>query len=215
MAIILAQPALANAPGQEAEPIRNARSLDANNGAVILSFRSELYLIAKMELFFLREGGDPANAADVYRFSRKEGGFSLGGNSTTKYKVRAYQLPAGRYRLVAHGAKCTKVPSPNERCIADVRFAGIGETVSFPSRGYGEDAPVFEVRAGALTNAGDFALTARNTIEWSVIPPKKLSKIAKQFASIPTAPQPNVSQDYLLKYPLRPRSMSDDRGRRY
>ncbi|MDJ0977521.1 MAG: hypothetical protein QNI87_03215 [Erythrobacter sp.] len=207
--------AAANDPGRVPEKVSRASALDPGHGAVIVSVRSELFLLAELNVWFLREGGDIANEADLIRVSRKESSLSMGGNSTTKYKPLAVQLPAGRYRLVGHGAKCEKVPAPNERCLADVKFAGIGETVSFPSRGYDEGSPVFEVREGELTVAGDFGLTARNTLEWSEIPPEKLGKIARKFASLPRAPAPEVAEDYRLKYPLRPRSYNDDRGRRY
>ncbi|MEM1195893.1 MAG: hypothetical protein AAGH57_07290 [Pseudomonadota bacterium] len=202
-------------PGREPDRIARPSDLETGHGAVIISLRSELYLVAPLDLFLLREGGDLANPADVVQISRSESRLSFGGNSTTKYKVRAVQMPAGRYRLAGHGANCPKVPEPDERCLADVKFAGIGETISFPSRGYGEDAPVFEVQEGVLTIAGDFALTARNTIEWSVIPSEKLAKVVKKFADLPRAPNPTVPEAFNLKYPLRPRSMNDDRGRRY
>jgi hypothetical protein len=201
-------------PGREPERISRASDLEPGHGAVIVSVRSELFLLAELDLFFVREGGDIANEADVIRFSRAQSALSLG-NSTTKHKPRAYQVPAGRYRLAGHGVKCPKVPDPQERCLADVSFLGIGETVSFPSRGYGEDAPVFEVRAGELTVAGDFALRALNTIEWSEIPQDRLAREARRFSRLPRAPAPEVSEDFRLKYPLRPRSQGDDSGRRY
>lgn len=201
-------------PAREAERVSRASALDPGHGALILSVRSEIYLLAPLDVYFVREGGQIANPADVVRFSRSEGAFSMG-NSTTKYKIRSYQLPAGRWRLAGHGVKCPKVPEPDERCLVDVKFAGIGETVSFPSRGYGEDAPVIEVREGALTLAGDFALTARNTIEWSPIPPDEMERLARRFSTLPRAPAPQAGEGFRLKYPLRPRSMSDDRGRRY
>jgi hypothetical protein len=207
--------ALAEVPGRAAPKIARAASLDSGHGAVIISVRSELYLLARLDLWFLREGGSIADTADLVRVSRSESGLSFGGNSTTRYKPLAVQLPAGRYRLVGHGAKCPKVPAPDERCLVDVKIAGIGDTVSFPSRGYGEDAPVFEVRAGAVTLAGDFALTARNRIEWSTIPEQQIATLARRFARLPSGPEPQVDETFRLKYPLRPRSMNDDLGRRY
>ncbi|MEM6857828.1 MAG: hypothetical protein AAF559_08145 [Pseudomonadota bacterium] len=213
VAALVPTPAFAQ-QGAEPERISRASSLEPGHGAVIVSVRSELYLLSKLNVYFVREGGDIANEADIVRFTRSQPTLSFG-NTTTKYKVLSFQVRAGRYRLAGHGAKCTKVPEPDERCLVDVKVIGIGETVSFPSRGYGEDAPVIEVREGALTIAGDFGLTARNTLEWSAIPSDKLNKVAKKFARLPRAPDPVVGEDYLLKYPLRPRSFEDDRGRRY
>ena len=212
-AFVLSKPAMAQ-QGEEPDRVTRASSLEPGYGAVIVSVRSELYLLSKLNVYFVREGGDIGKDADIVRFTRSQPTLSFG-NTTTKYKVLSLQLPPGRYRLAGHGAKCTKVPEPDERCLVDVKVAGIGETVSFPSRGYGEGSPVIEVRESALTIAGDFALTARNTVEWSVIPPDKLNKVAKKFADLPRAPEPVVSEEYRLKYPLRPRSFEDDRGRRY
>ena len=213
LAHIVSAPAMAQ-QGDEPERLSRASSLEAGHGAVIVSVRSELFLLSKLNVYFVREGGDMSNEADLVRFTRSQPALSFG-NTTTKYKVLSFQLPAGRYRLAGHGVKCTKVPEPDERCLVDVKVAGIGETVSFPSRGYGVGAPFFEVREGALTIAGDFALTGRNTLEWSVIPPEKLNKVAKKFAELPRARDPLVAEEYRLKYPLRPRSFEDDRGRRY
>ncbi len=201
-------------PGVEPDRLSRASELEQGKGAVIISVRSELYLLAELNLYFLREGGDIASAADVVRFSRAQSQLALG-NATTKHQPIAVQLAAGRYRLVGHGARCLKVPLPEERCLIDVTFAGIGETVSFPSRGYDADAPMIEVREGALTNAGDFALTARNTVEWSPIPADKMRNVERKLQGLPQGPAPTVSEQFKLKYPLRARSFSDDRGRRY
>ncbi len=203
-----------DAPGIAPEGLSRGSDLKDGNGALIISVRSELYLLAQLHLYFLREGGDVANREDVVRFSRAQSQLAFG-NSTAKHRSVAVQLPAGRYRLVGHGARCLTVPKPEERCLVDVKFAGIGETVSFPSRGYGEDAPVFEVREGAVTNAGDFALTARNTVEWSPIPAERLGKLQRNLKGLPQGPSPYVSDEFILKFPLRARSFSDDQGRRY
>ncbi|MEO1489484.1 MAG: hypothetical protein AAFR88_08645 [Pseudomonadota bacterium] len=200
--------------GFEPDRIARASSLKEGYGALVISVRSELFLLAELDVFFVREGGDLANDADVFRVSRSQSAFAMG-NSTAKHAPRYLQLPAGRYRLAGHGSKCPKVPAPDERCLADVKFAGIGETVSFPSRGYGDDAPVIEVVAGRVTYGGDFALTARNTIEWSALPPKHRGKAERRFKSLAAGPPPEVAENYRLKFPLRARSMSDDRGRRY
>ncbi len=203
-----------DAPGSEPERISRASDLDPGSGAVIISVRSELYLLSELSLYFLREGGEIGTRDDVVRLSRAQSQFSPR-NSTAKYQPFAVQLPAGRYRLVGHGARCLKVPLPDERCVVDVKFAGIGETVSFPSRGYGPDAPVIEVQEGTLTHAGDFALTAQNNVEWSPIPSDKLRKVEHRLQDLPRGPEPVVADNFKLKYPLRARSFSDDRGRRY
>ena len=217
LALLLALPAWQAAsaqPGSEAERVSSASQLDAGYGAVVISLRSELYLDEPLQLFFLREGGDIANDADVIRFERRQGFFALG-NDTTEYKVRSYALPPGTYRMVAHGMNCPKVPAENERCLVDTMGMWGTVELSRPSRGYPEDAPRFEVRAGQVTYAGDFALTARNTIEWSAIPPRELRRADRRFARLQRAPEPDVPEDYHLKYGLNARSYSDDSSRRY
>lgn len=219
VAIALAAPLAAESgnggpPGYTPEKLSRASGLDAGNGAVIISVRSELFLLDTLNLFFVREGGDTSNDADVIRFTRAQPPLAFS-NATAKYKPRAFQMAAGRYRLAGHGVRCPKVPDIDERCLVDVKVLGIGETVSFPSRGYGPDAPVIEVREGALTIAGDFALTARNTVEWSEIPSDKLRKAERRIKGIPRGPEPLVSSDFRLQYPLRARAPEDDKGRRY
>ena len=206
-------PALAD-PGSKAERVSRASSVDNGFGAVVISIRSELYLDDPLQVYFLREGGSITNDADVVRFERRQGFFAFG-NDTVEYQIRAFQLRPGKYRLVAHGMNCPKIPAEDERCLIDVQGLGGGEVLSRPSRGYGEDAPSFEVRAGSVTVAGDFALTARNTIEWSAIPANELSRTRDRFSRLPAAPEPAVPEEFKLKYGLTPRQYVDDYNRRY
>lgn len=201
-------------PGTEVERVSSASALADGHGAVVISIRSEIYLEDRLDVYFLREGGSRTNDADIVRFGRKQGLLSLG-NDTVNYKIRAYQLPAGTYRLIAHGVGCPKIPTEEERCLVDV--SGIFGSAEFSraSRGYPAIAPSFEVRAGTVTHAGDFALTARNMIEWSEIPREEISGIERRFASLPRAPEPLIPGEYRRKYGLFPRSLEDDWDRRY
>lgn len=201
-------------PGTPAERVSRASSVDEVYGAVVISVRSELFLEDTLGVFFLREGGSIANDADVVRFERRQGFFALG-NDTLGFKVRAVQMRPGTYRLVAHGVSCAKVPAENERCLVDFRGLGGTEEISRPSRGYGENAPRFEVRAGSVTYAGDFILTARNTIEWAEIPADELRRTRARFARMPSAPAPEIPEEFRLIYGLNARSLSDDWNRRY
>ena len=201
-------------PGTEAERVSRASSVDAGHGAVVISIRSELYLEDTLGVYFLREGGEVTNDADVIRFERDQGMLSFG-NDTLGFKVRSYQLRPGTYRLVAHGVSCAKVPAENERCLVDFKGIGGTEEISRPSRGYAGNVPSFEVRAGEVTYAGDFILTARNTVEWAAIPPDELRWSMRRFAEMPRAPEPIVPGDYVLVYGLQARSLEDDWNRRY
>jgi hypothetical protein len=213
LALAAPAPGLAET-GREPERATSATSLEPGHGVVILSVRSELFLLDELNVWFVREGEGAEDPASFVRFTRSQPALAFG-NKTTKYKVRAYQLPAGRWRLAGHGVRCEKVPAPDERCLVDIKVLGIGETVSFPSRGYGGDAPVFEVRPGAVTDAGDWGLTARNTIEWSPIPPEESRKTLRRFGALPAGPEMEVAEKYRLKYGLFPRSYDDDKNRRY
>ena len=217
LVLCLASPAWSTAradPGFEAERITQPSALDNGHGAVVISIRSSLWLDDPLHVYFLREGGDVSNDADVVRFVRKQGILSFG-NDTTKYKVRAFQLEPGTYRLVGHGVGCPKVPAVNERCL--IEEPGIFGSLEYsrPGRGYPEVAPTFEVRSGEVTFAGDFALTDRNTIEWSQIPPDELRPFERRFARLQRAPEPIIPGEYRLRYGLYPRSYQDDAGRRY
>jgi len=206
----------AEGPAVEAERIKRASAVDPGHGAVVISIRSELYLDEPLDVYFLKEGGDLSNPSDVISFSRKQSFFAFG-NSTVKYDVRAFQLRAGTYRLVAHGIDCPKIPAENERCLIDRPGFWVGSSVevSRPSRGYPEEAPRFEVRKGEVTYAGDYALTSRNTIEWSVIPAGEMKKASRIVRGLNRGPEPVIPEGYKLKYGLFPRSYEDDRQRRY
>ena len=201
-------------PGTEAERVSRSSSVDEGYGAVVISIRSELFLEDTLGVYFLREGGDISNDADVVRFEREQGMFSFG-NDTLGFKVRSFQLRPGTYRLVAHGVSCAKVPAENERCLVDFRGINGTEEISRPSRGYSGNVPSFEVQAGAVTYAGDFVLTARNTVEWAAIPQDRLRRLARRFSDMTRAPEPIVPGDFVLVYGLTARSLEDDYNRRY
>ncbi len=201
-------------PGTAPERVGRASELDEGYGAIVISLRSEMYLDEPLQVFFLREGGDRTNDEDVIRFERRQSFFAFG-NDTTNYKVRTFQLRPGTYRLIAHGMDCPTIPDEEERCRTDVQVLGIKQEFSRPSRGYGEIAPRFEVRAGAVTYAGDFALTARNTVEWSQIPAEHLGRAEGRFGAMPRAEDPIVPGEFRLRYGLTPRSFNDDRRRQF
>ncbi|WP_330662383.1 hypothetical protein [Erythrobacter sp.] len=201
--------------GVPAERITRAATLGEGEGVVVLSVRSELYLEEPLDLYFALESAGDENGTDaIVRVERRQGAFAFG-NDTVEYRPRGYRLPAGSYRLLAHGIDCAKVPAPDERCLIERRGIIGRIEISRPSRGYGEDAPRFEVREGAVTYAGDFALTARNSVEWSPVPAEELAKLRRRFAGLEAGPAPEIPEGFRLKYGLRARSFQDDRGRRY
>ncbi len=201
-------------PGTPPQRVSRDDALAEGRGAVVISIRSELYLDEPLDVFFLREGGEVTDDSSVFAFRRRQGALAFG-NDTLGYQVRVFALPVGTYRLVAHGMNCPKVPAEDERCLVERRGLNGTQEVSRPSRGYGAIAPTFEVRPDALTYAGDYVLTARNTIEWSQIPYEKLDKVRRRFADLEAGPAPVIPGEYRLRYGLNARSYNDDAGRRY
>ena len=185
-------------------------------GVVVVSVRSEKYLPGKLNVYFLREGGSIDNDDDVFRFSRKNG-FMAVGNDTTDYAPKAFQLPPGRYSLVAHGVDCPGVPRPGQTCGQRMSFGGGGSvSVSRPSRGYASETPSFEVVAGELTNIGDFALTQANVIRWSAIPASEVAEVMEDFSSFPQTSTPVVPDEFVLEdTTLRRLGPFSNMGRRF
>lgn len=201
-------------PGTAPDKVSQSSSVEQGHGVVAVSVRSAIWLSEPLHVYFLREGGNIDNDADVIRFTRKQGFWAIG-NDTTDFLVKTFELPPGRYRLVAHGVKCPSVPEPSQTCRVRVEFAGSSSRISFPSRGYEGETPVFEVRAGAITYAGDYALDARNRIVWSRIPEDQLDKVQKRFAKLSTGPEPEIPLDWHMTGRLDRRGMLRDAGRSY
>lgn len=142
-AALTSAPALAIRPRQ----ITAADRLEAGMGAVRLSVQSQVQLTGgSLFVWFLKEGGDPERRADLLRFERGQGVLLLGRNMVDS-RLQVWALPPGRYRLIAHSAGCSTLPPPNAIC-----------SNGAPTERYESEAPVFEVRAGQLTDAGEFIL---------------------------------------------------------
>ena len=142
---LVATPALSIRPKQ----IASADRLQTGMGAVRLSIQSQVQLTGgSLFVWFLREGGDPRERADLLRFERGQGVPVLGSNMVDT-RLRVFALPPGRYRLIAHSAGCSTLPPPNAIC-----------SNGSPTERYEGDTPSFEVKAGHLTDAGEFILEA-------------------------------------------------------
>ena len=153
-------------PGTEVERISQPSALDNGYGAVVISIRSSLWLDDPLQVYFLREGGDVSNDADVVRFERKQGLFSFG-NDTTKYKIRAFQLTPGTYSLVGHGVGCPKVPAVNERClIEEPGIFGSDEWSQIPS----DELRPLERRFGRLPRAPEPIIPGEYRLRYGLYP---------------------------------------------
>lgn len=144
-------------PANAVEPrsITSASKVKHGMGAVRLSIQSQTQHMGTLHVWFLREGGDATNNKDLYKFERKQG-VPLMGLNMIDSSPKIFALPAGRYRLLAHGVKCGELPPEGTIC----SVTEYGNHYLTPTARYGWDAPAFDVVAGQLTDAGEFILEA-------------------------------------------------------
>lgn len=201
-------------PGIKPRQVQSSKALKFGEGAVAVSVRSEIFLPGRLDVFFLRSGGDPKNKNDVIRFSRSQSVMAVG-NDTTDFAVKVFALTPGSYKLVAHGVDCPSVPQPGYRCGVTISINGNGgNTISRPSRGYSGETPTFVVESGKLTIVGDLALTSANIIRWSPLPEADTSKIGSGFRETSAAAL-TVPEPFVLKRKLRRQGVFDNFGREY
>lgn len=148
--------AAAPAQAKEPKPIASAKQVKPGMGAVRLSVQSQTQQAGTLHVWFLREGGDPGRSADLLKIERKTG-VPLIGQNMIDSRPRIYAVPAGRYRLLAHGVKCPMVPPVGAYACS---ITEMGSHSIAPAFRYGDPAPVFEVEEGKLTDAGEFILEA-------------------------------------------------------
>ena len=198
------------APASAIEPrsIKSASSLKADQGALRISVRSQVQLGGTLHLWFLRDGGDPNKSSDVLKFERKQG-VPLAGTNTIDSRPIVYQVPEGRYRLLAHGVNCDGVPPENSLCV--LRIGG-SFSIEQPTGRYGEPSPAFAVVAGALTDAGEYVLelplgsklgeriSSREAIERNLKAAIRWRPIAAPllttFVSVTAGPSPSVPAEF-------------------
>lgn len=142
------------AAAREIEPktVQNLRSVRAGHGAVIFSLRSQAQLGGKLRVYFEAADDVARGHAEHLRFERAQGAPFLGSNMIDR-KARAYSLPAGRWRLLAHVTACAGIPPPGSECI--VLAGGSG---SHPTGRYDGSSIVFDVQPGRVLNAGELML---------------------------------------------------------
>jgi hypothetical protein len=136
------------ARADNARQLSSAQRLRPDMGAIRVSVQSQVQLTGPLFVWFVREGGDPARNADLLRFERGQGVPVLGSNMVDS-RAQVYAVRPGRYRLIAHSKSCSSLPPPNAIC-----------SVGGPTERYEGETPVFEVRAGQLTEVGELILEA-------------------------------------------------------
>lgn len=206
-AALVATPALSIRPRQ----IASADRMQTGMGAVRLSIQSQVQLTGgSLFVWFLKEGGDPERRDDLLRLERGQGVPILGRNMVDS-RPRIFALPPGRYRLIAHSAGCSTLPPPNAIC-----------SNGSPTQRYAGDTPIFEVRPGHLTDAGEFILEAppgtpigegtgvregiRNPSTFSIRVRETHEPVPDAFASLPRGPATIVPAEFRssIRCRLRP-----------
>lgn len=200
-AALFTAPGLANDP----RPLRQPQ-LAQGMGALSISIQSQTQFGGKLNVWFLREGGDPSNKRDVLKFERGQGVPLMGVNMIDS-TPKVYALPVGRYRLLGHNVGCSKLPPEGTFCL----FGQFGGSI-MPTRRYGADAPVFEIVEGRLTDAGEYILEAPSGTPMSEGTAFKFGQkhpsdfalrvrpspvgLAAAFQAMPRGPAPIVAPSY-------------------
>lgn len=190
---------LARARAEEAQQLSAPGNLGAEQGAFLLSLRSQARFSEKVRIWFLREGGDETNNADLIEITRRQ---AFGGPSMLKSIPRFYAVKPGKYVLIAHMVGCEGLPPPGQVCVV----AG-GKGDPLPTARYTAPAPSFVVEAGKLTDAGEFVLEypkgavtgqivrdpAQAQIRWRGLP----FRVVGAFAKMPPGPGPVIPAKFL------------------
>lgn len=145
LAMLAATPAAAQEPPELTSPA----ALREDMGAVRLSLRSQVQLTETLHLWFLPEREGLVEAREGLRFERKQG-VPLAGTNMIDSRPRFYAVRPGRYRLAAHITGCEQLPPPGTTCTMNWN--------PLPTGTYSRGSVTFEVRAGELTDAGEFVL---------------------------------------------------------
>jgi hypothetical protein len=133
----------------EPKKVKSAKQLRDGEGALQLSIRTQKQFIETLIVYFVAVGEDGRDTDRVIRFERGAGVPIMGSNMIDE-KQQTYRVPAGRYRPIAFTVACDMMPT------APGLVCGSGFSSFYPTGFYPSGAPVFEVKAGELTQGGDF-----------------------------------------------------------
>ena len=137
------------AAAQEPRELSSQTALPTGMGAIRLSLRSQLQLPETLHLWFLPAREGAVDSKEGLRFERKQG-VPLAGSNMIDSRPRVYSVRPGRYRLAAHVTGCEQLPPPGTVCSKNWN--------PLPTGTYLQESVTFEVRAGELTDAGEFVL---------------------------------------------------------
>jgi hypothetical protein len=153
--LLLAAQAISAASAQTAmeivEPakVKSSKQLRDGEGVLQISVRTQKQFIETAILYFVAVDANGQDTNRVIRFERGAGVPIMGSNMIDE-KQQTYRVKADRYRVIAFTIACDGMPyAPGLAC-----RRGYGK--GFPTGFYPQGEPVFEVKAGQLTQAGDF-----------------------------------------------------------
>lgn len=157
--LVLALPVMAQPQRGVIEPrkIKAAKALKADEGALLLSVRSQRQGTETLFVYFVAVDEAGRDGAQVYRFERGAG-VPIAGSNMIDQKPIVYRLPAGRYRPLAFTIGCEGVPFEGAICSRGLGGNGL------PTGYYRSSRPVITVKPGTLTNAGDFIVEYTGTL---------------------------------------------------
>lgn len=183
----------------EVQQLSGPARLEASQGALLLSLRSQARFSEKLHIWFLREGGSETEIGDVIEFTRRQ---AFGGPSMLKSIPRFYAVKPGKYILIGHMVGCDGLPPPGQSCVV---AGGKGEQL--PTARYSLPAPSFTIEPGKLTDAGEFVLEypkgatsgqivrdqAQAQIRWRGLP----FRVVGAFSKMPAGPAPTIPAKFL------------------
>ena len=205
---ILAAPVSAAPP--RPKKVTTERAVKQSFGVLAISIRSEIYLPDKLDVFFVRDGGDVRNDKDVFRVSRTQSLLAVD-NDTGDFVTKSYLLAPGRYRLAGYGVNCPGVPPPGMVCAVTITMYGIrGAPTARPSRGYTGETPSFEIEPGKLTVIGDLILTNENYMLWAPLPEAEVVKLRTAFPGLSSGSEPVIPEEFVLRRAFQPHGVLEN-----
>jgi len=169
----------------EPKKIKSPSKLKGDQGAVRLSTRLQIQTTQTLFVYFIKLNEDGSDSNKLLRFERGAGVPFMGSNMIDP-KPSVFRIAPGMYRPFAFTVACEGVPSIGSVCSGAIAGSG-----GFPTGRHADSSPLLEVRAGHLTDAGDFIVEYTGAVQ----PGKHVGEITKN------------GTDYALRWkPLAPDS---------
>jgi hypothetical protein len=200
----------------EPKKISSPKKLKLGDGAVRLSVRTQGQYTDTFYLYFVQVSESGSDTDKYIRFERGAG-LPLAGSNMIDSKAAIYQIPLGRYRLVAYTMRCQSVPRPGTQCFSSLSGA-------LPTGHYAGPSPTFEVKSGAYTDAGDYIYEYQGPLPKNEVDELKeiyngnsdmrwrplIGATPQNFAALPVTAAPNVPDRFRsqITCEIRPKGVS-------